>query len=77
MLSLYVGELFEGGNVRLFYSFTSWPSDLSRPIFPTGLRNLAFSSVYQDHVLLLRSPIGLVDQSHTLVWSIFSVVCLV
>ena len=45
----------------LFTPYTSWPSDLSHPIFPNGVKELGFSSVYQDHVLLFRSPIGLVD----------------
>ena len=46
-----------------FWSESSYLSD--------GIKELGFSSVYQDHVLLLRSPIELVDQSHTPVFEYF------
>ena len=59
------------GNVRLFlllipHVFRSESSYLSY-----GVKELGFFSVYQDHVLLFRSSLGLVDESPTPVLKFF------
>ena len=61
----------------LFTPYTSWLSDLSHHLLSYGVKELGSSSVYQDHVLLLRSPIGLVGQSHIPVLSTSGVAYLV